>query len=315
VQANCQWFGIAADQVGKVAQQEQGGSLGQRRNCQCDSRRITQRVAPSVPVDRLCQELAGILHGYSDEARVRLMMTAGGQFYTAIEPLRPLPAEVYLQGVKVVTTGIERQTPRLKSTAFIAASEGIRTKIEGSDTFEALIVQKGLILEGMTSNIFYIKEGKLGTARKGILLGVTRRTVLRVARGSGLEIVYRPLKQEQVPALDVENLIIPFVKLIIRKVSVALGDLDIAVTGQFLRQLKIAGCAQHGGDKVVSKGMRGNGADGFLAQGLPDAFCDDVTPGCGRDGFDLFSGSLVVPGKERQGGQLAVGSPVQAGAG
>jgi branched-subunit amino acid aminotransferase/4-amino-4-deoxychorismate lyase len=34
------------------------------------------------------------------------------------------------------------------------------------------------------------------------LLGVTRRTVLRVARGSGLEIVYRPLKREQVPALD-----------------------------------------------------------------------------------------------------------------
>jgi branched-chain amino acid aminotransferase len=163
---------------------------------------ITQRVAPSVPVDRLRQELAGILHGYSNEARVRLMMTAGGQFYTAIEPLRPLPAKVYLQGVKVVTTGIERQTPRLKSTAFIAASEGIRTKIEGSDTFEALILQKGLILEGMTSNIFYIKEGKLGTARKGILLGVTRRTVLRVARGSGLEIVYRPLKREQVPALD-----------------------------------------------------------------------------------------------------------------
>jgi branched-chain amino acid aminotransferase len=42
----------------------------------------------------------------------------------------------------------------------------------------------------------------LETARKGILLGVTRRTVLRVARGSGLDIVYSPLKREQVPALD-----------------------------------------------------------------------------------------------------------------
>lgn len=161
----------------------------------------TQRVDPSVPVDRLRQELAGILQDYPNEARVRLMMTAGGRFYMAVEPLRPLPAEIYLRGVKVVTTGIERQNPRLKSTAFISASEGTRAKIAGSDIFEALMVRKGFILEGMTSNFFYIKERLLGTARKSILLGVTRRTVLQVARRSGLEIVYNPLKLDQVPAL------------------------------------------------------------------------------------------------------------------
>ena len=54
----------------------------------------------------------------------------------------------------------------------------------------------------MTSNVFYVKDGKLGTARKDILLGVTRRTVLHVARGNGLDILYRAVKREQVPALD-----------------------------------------------------------------------------------------------------------------
>ena len=42
----------------------------------------------------------------------------------------------------------------------------------------------------------------MGTAQKDILLGVTRRTVLRVARGSGLDIVYRPLKRKQIPTLS-----------------------------------------------------------------------------------------------------------------
>ena len=54
----------------------------------------------------------------------------------------------------------------------------------------------------MTSNFFYIMNGKLGTARRNILLGVTRRIVLRVARGSGLDILYCPMKREKISALS-----------------------------------------------------------------------------------------------------------------
>jgi branched-chain amino acid aminotransferase len=160
-----------------------------------------QKIIPSVPVEQLRQRLAEILQAYPDEARVRLILTSEGRVYLALEPLKTLPPEVYSQGVKVVTTEMERQNPRLKSTSFISASQSARTKIAESKFFEGLLVRNSFILEGMTSNFFYIKEEMLGTARKGILLGVTRRTVLRVARGSGLEIAYKPLKREQVPAL------------------------------------------------------------------------------------------------------------------
>jgi branched-chain amino acid aminotransferase len=162
----------------------------------------SKHSVPSVPVEKLRYDLAEILQAYPDEARVRLMMAADGQVYIAVEPLKTLPPEIYVQGVKVVTTGVERQNPRLKSTSFITASESTRTSIARSKIFEALLVRNSLILEGMTSNFFYVREGKLGTARKDILLGVTRQTVLRVARGSGLEIVYKPLKREHVPALN-----------------------------------------------------------------------------------------------------------------
>jgi len=161
----------------------------------------TQKIYPSVTADQLRQNLAEILRDYPDEARVRVILAGNGQVYIAIEPLKPLPTEIYSRGIKVVTTDVERQNPRLKSTAFISASQGARDKIAGSEIFEALLVRNGYILEGMTSNFFYVKEGKLGTARRDVLLGVTRRSVLRVALGIGLEIVYRPLKRELVPCL------------------------------------------------------------------------------------------------------------------
>ena len=188
----------------------------------------TQKMNPSVPANKLRQNLAQILQDYPAEARVRLMMAANGQFYLAIEPLKPLPPEIYSRGVKVITTDVERQNPRLKSTAFISASQNARDKIAGSETFEALLVRNGTILEGMTSNFFYVKEGKLGTARGNVLLGVTRRSVLRVAWGSGVEIGYRPLKREQIPAVDEAFLtsssrgIVPIVQ--IDAVTVGEGD-------------------------------------------------------------------------------------------
>lgn len=161
-----------------------------------------QNIRVTVDADKLRQHLRDLLLDRRNEARVRVIMTEEGQVYIAIEALKLLPPEIYLHGVKTVTTDVRRESPRLKSTAFISASQSKRTELSRSNIFEAFLVRNGFILEGMTSNFFYIKGGVLGTARKNILLGVTRRTVLRVARGSGLNIDYRPLKREQTPALS-----------------------------------------------------------------------------------------------------------------
>lgn len=54
----------------------------------------------------------------------------------------------------------------------------------------------------MTSNFFYIigRDGVppyLGTAQRGILPGITRGTVIRLARGRGVEVQYRALRLNQ----------------------------------------------------------------------------------------------------------------------
>ncbi len=216
--------------------------------------------SPQVSELTLRKQLGLLLKDYSNEARVRLIMTKQGELYVAIEALKQWPNEIYEKGVKVETVELTRTDPRLKSTRFIGESESERKHIVQKGIFEALIVKNGKILEGLTSNFFYVlrpacpvpsgpgrgtwdagtgerseaqsKDGiqeksspprssrfdygieehnpsapqenagtsqreVLCTAQRDILLGVTRRTVIHLARGIGLEIVYEPLKRDQ----------------------------------------------------------------------------------------------------------------------
>jgi branched-chain amino acid aminotransferase len=138
----------------------------------------------------------------ADEARVRVIQTFDGNVFISIEPLKRLPNTVYERGVHVETASIQRDSPRVKSTVFIGQSDEERILIAQKGIFEALLVKNGRILEGMTSNFFYVKDGVLCTAQRNVLLGVTRRTVIRVARGEGVEVRYKSLELDQLSVVN-----------------------------------------------------------------------------------------------------------------
>jgi len=163
---------------------------------------LEQGTEPVVSKAVLRNQMKVIVQDFQTEARIRLVMAKNGDIYLALSSLIPLPPEIYQFGVQAITSDVQRESPRLKSTAFITASQDVRVQIARNEVFEALLVRNNAILEGMTSNFFYIKDGVLGTARNNILLGVTRKTVIQVIRGNGYRIVYRSLKQEQVQALS-----------------------------------------------------------------------------------------------------------------
>jgi branched-chain amino acid aminotransferase len=169
----------------------------------------------------LRRQLSVLLEPYRPgEARVRAMMTKEGQVYLAIEPLKPWPREIYEKGVRVETTELQREQPRLKSTAFIGRSETERVHIAREGIFEALLVKDGKILEGMTSNFFYVgqvdreRRAKqrqspkrdnlpyLSTAREDVLLGITRDTVIELARNEGVEVEYQPLRLDEIETVQ-----------------------------------------------------------------------------------------------------------------
>lgn len=161
--------------------------------------------SPRVNESLLRRQLRALLEPYPpEEARVRAIMTKQGEVYVAIEPLKPLPRDVFEKGVQVETVELRREHPHLKSTTFIMRSDSERKHIAQEGIFEALLVKDGKILEGMTSNFFYVlrRDAYVCTAQDDILLGVTRQTVIDILRGRGLEIKYQPLKLEQVSTAD-----------------------------------------------------------------------------------------------------------------
>jgi len=167
------------------------------------------RRLPNADASVLRRNLNQILEPYRPdpvgEARVRILETKEEKFYIAIEPLKLLAKEIYENGVRVETTSVQRNNPRAKSTAFISVSEAERNHIAQAGIFEALLVKNGKILEGMTSNFFYVgRDGippYIGTAQRDILLGVTRTMVIRAARSRGIEVRYRALEMSQLPAV------------------------------------------------------------------------------------------------------------------
>jgi len=53
----------------------------------------------------------------------------------------------------------------------------------------------------MTSNFFYVCGETLGTAARGVLLGVTRGTVLALARQAKMQVRYRALPCNEIAAI------------------------------------------------------------------------------------------------------------------
>ena len=153
---------------------------------------------PQVDEPFLRRQLSALLEPYRPkEARVRVIMSREGKVYIALESIKALPREIYEKGVRAETTALQREHPRLKSTSFISRSDAERKHIAQEGIFEALLVKDGKILEGMTSNFFYVGQVAnlpyLGTAGEEVLLGITRETVIEIAHQEGLEVRYQPL--------------------------------------------------------------------------------------------------------------------------
>ncbi len=155
---------------------------------------MEQGIAPAIDEQTLrirIVELAKL--NLPKESRIRLILTKiNGMIYIAIQPFEPLSKQLYKNGVKVITSELVRTTPRVKDTAFISSSIAQRKQV-GRHVFEVLLTKDGKILEGMTSNFYAVKGKTLITAQRGILLGVTRRVILRLARGQGMfaRVAYR----------------------------------------------------------------------------------------------------------------------------
>ncbi len=106
-----------------------------------------------------------------------------------VKPFHDYPAELFERGVKVAIVKTRRNhplalDPAIKGTNFL---NNILAKIEAikAKAYEGILLNwQGYVAEGTISNIFLVRKGILYTPHTdtGILAGVTRDLVLRLAR-------------------------------------------------------------------------------------------------------------------------------------
>lgn len=119
------------------------------------------------------------------------------------------PAEMYEQGLAIVTSSVIRNhpaalSPRIKSLNYL---NNILAKIEGlqAGCIEALMLNhKGEVAECTGDNLFLVKGGRLTTPPldAGILEGVTRNAVIDLATEAGLAVSQIALTKHDVYVAD-----------------------------------------------------------------------------------------------------------------
>lgn len=85
------------------------------------------------------------------------------------------------QGVKCMSIICQRSLPEIKSISYLSSLLSHK-KAEEKGYFEAILInEKGEVSEGAYSNIFWFEKNILCTTKNKILLGITRKTVLKIS--------------------------------------------------------------------------------------------------------------------------------------
>jgi branched-chain amino acid aminotransferase len=125
------------------------------------------------------------------ESGIRMVLTGGysedgftpgePNFFILIEPIHFPDEKYYLHGIKLITYEHLREWSNVKSINYLTPIK-IRKDIEQNKGYDVLYHFNGNILEVSRSNFFIIKGKTLITPEQNVLHGITRKTVLNLAR-------------------------------------------------------------------------------------------------------------------------------------
>lgn len=134
-----------------------------------------------------------ILKNKTKQASIRIVLTGGRSkdamtfnhnsptFYILVSEYVPLDEKLYKDGVKLKTIPYARDFSEFKTTNYIKAVKIINERGK-ENFFEILYVSDEKILEAATSNFFVFIRDTLITPKNGILKGITRDLVLKIAK-------------------------------------------------------------------------------------------------------------------------------------
>ena len=151
------------------------------------------------PLDRrgLCQALDTVARTFPcQDTKIRFDHLAGpalalgssSRLLIQATELSLPPASTYEQGVACKLSELRRVQPEVKQASWVV--ERRATEGEDPQNFESILVDSdGQLLEGVMSNLFWVRGGVVHTApAAGVLPGITRDFVMHLAKDLGLSV-------------------------------------------------------------------------------------------------------------------------------
>jgi branched-chain amino acid aminotransferase len=146
--------------------------------------RSAQTLRLPFDADAVRADAAALLAaGEPEEAMLRLVVTRGGRRIGLLETLPERPETIALQTITYTPT---RVLDGVKSLSYAANMLATRLARERGADEALLVTPHGRVLEGPTTTLFYVLEGKLCTPPLSdrILDSITRRALLAVTDAS-----------------------------------------------------------------------------------------------------------------------------------
>jgi D-alanine transaminase/branched-chain amino acid aminotransferase len=117
------------------------------------------------------------------------------------QPLVAPPDSLTVQGIRLASFEYQRQLPRVKTTDYLMAIHlQPWMKEQGAD--DILYYSNGNVRECPRSNFFMIKNGKIITSANQMLLGITRKNILKIAAENNIPFEERDITIEEVKTAD-----------------------------------------------------------------------------------------------------------------
>jgi branched-chain amino acid aminotransferase len=120
-------------------------------------------------------------------------------FLENIEP----KTEVYKKGIKLIPKVHERKSPNAKVINY-DLRKAVKKLIIKKKAFETLLINRsGKVTECSKSNIFFIKDKTIYTAKESdVLKGVTRKYVFEICSDKGIQIIEKDIMYDEITDYD-----------------------------------------------------------------------------------------------------------------
>jgi branched-chain amino acid aminotransferase len=125
------------------------------------------------------------------EVGIRFLLTGGNSivnmsfdnpnFIIVLEELPAYPAAFYSEGVKLITYEYQREVAASKTTDYLNALR-LSPIIKKAEAFDMLYYFGDEVLELTRNNIFIVKGEKIITPKQNVLLGITRKHIIELAK-------------------------------------------------------------------------------------------------------------------------------------